>query len=149
MKSRRVSLFIATLASAALASCIKFGHFEKDRAAAISATETLHRLYNEEKYDLLYQISSRALQQSITLAHFKASISSTKLQAGKQISSKLVASSCLPNEVRLVYHSQFETGHFTESIMWSVPADTALLVMYQISPGHVPADKQAQKGCPV
>ena len=148
MKSPRTYLVMASLMSASLASCIKLGSFDKDRAAAISATQTLHRLYNEDKHDKLYQLGSHALQQGITLPQFKASIANTKLQAGKQISSTLMASSCFPNEVRLVYHAQFESGPFTESIMWAVPGDTALLVMYQISPGHIATDKEAQKACP-
>lgn len=137
------------LSSAVLGACdVKLGHFEKDRAAAMSATEKLHALYNEGKHDQLYELGSAALQQNITLEQFKASIANTRAQAGRQVSSKLVGSSCFPNEVRLVYHAQFEAGQFTESVMWAVPNDAARLVMYQISPGHVPTDKQAQKGCP-
>lgn len=140
---------VLAISSALLTACdVKLGYFEKDRAAALSATEKLHALYNDGKNDQLYDLGSPALQQAITLEQFKASIANTRTQAGKQITSKLIASSCFPNEVRLVYHAQFEAGPFTESVMWAIPGDKARLVMYQISPGHIPTDKTAQKGCP-
>ncbi|MFZ5565850.1 MAG: hypothetical protein ACOY95_02465 [Pseudomonadota bacterium] len=140
---------LLAISAALLSACdVKLGYFEKDRAAALSSMEKLHALYNEGKNDQLYDLGSPALQQAITLEQFKASIANTRVQAGRQITSKLIASSCFPNEVRLVYHSQFEAGLFTESVMWAIPGDTARLVMYQISPGHIPTDKQAQKGCP-
>jgi hypothetical protein len=149
MRTQRSLLATLVIASVPLVACdVKLGYFEKDRAAALSATNRLHTLYNEGKHDQLYELGSQAMQQSITRDQFKASLSSTRLQAGKQLSSALVGSSCFPNEVRLVYHSQFESGPFTESIQWALPGDTAQLVMYHISPGHAPTDKKAQKGCP-
>jgi hypothetical protein len=144
------SLFAVALSSMTLAACdVKMGSFEKDRTAAVSATKNLHVLYNGDRSDELYDLGAPVLQQNIGRDPFKSSIADTKSQAGKHISSTLVGSSCFPNEVRLVYHSQFEAGPFTESVVWAVPGDAARLVVYRISPGHVPTDKQAQKGCPV
>jgi hypothetical protein len=149
MRTPAQSLAILVIVSAALVACdVKLGFFEKDRAAALSATSKLHILYNEQKGDQLYELGSQGMQQSIPRPQFKESLANTRLQAGKQLSSTLVGSSCFPSEVRIVYHSQFESGPFTESILWALPGTTPQLVRYHIASGHAPTDKQAQKGCP-
>lgn len=149
MRLSLLALAVLTLVNVALTGCqVKVGNYDKDRAAAVSATRKLQLLYNEEKDDQIYRLGSPDFQRSVPAAEFRSSLASIRLQAGKQVSSRLVAASCFPNEVRLVYHSQFATGPVTEYVLWVVPGDVAQLVSYRLTTGHEPVDRASQKGCP-
>jgi hypothetical protein len=151
MKTTLSYLVVLTMSSLSLIACdvsLKRGSFQKDRAASISATERLHVFYNEERFDNFYDLGSPDFQKNFTREQFKASMANVRSTTGRHLTSKLVGSSCFPGEVRLLYHSSFGSGPFTEIVIWSLPGDKALLSMYSLEPDHVPLDKQAQKWCP-
>lgn len=139
-------LIVVTLA---VVGCdVRVGRFAEDRAVALTATQNLRDLYNKQEFERIYGLGAPVLRAQITPDAFVAAVASSMHQSGRFVSTNLVASSCFPNEVRLVYHSKFEKGEFTESILWAVPTNNAKLVMYKLSPGHAAADRSLQKNCP-
>lgn len=149
----RINAWLLVLAHSvvSLAGCdfgVKFGYFEKDRAAAISRTQDFRSLSDQREFDKVYELGSPAMLAAVSKEQFVEAASATAAHFGARKSSKLVASSCFPNEVRLVYHSEFEHGAATEWMIWSIPGKEARLTMYKVSPGLDPFDKQKQLGCP-
>jgi hypothetical protein len=139
------------LAGAVIAACdvqVKGGHFDKDRASALSRVQEFRRLYVDQNFSAIYALGAPAMKSAVTQEQFTATAQQSEAQFGKYKSSTLVASSCFPNEVRLIYHTQFEKQEATEMMVWAVPDNAALLLMYKISPGHAPFDKASQVGCP-
>ena len=135
----------------ALSGCdanVKFGNFEEDRARAISRTQEFRRLYDEKNFVGMYELGGPAMKSAVAQEQFISSAQASYSQFGKHKSSTLMGSSCFPNEVRLVYQSEFEQGTVTEWIIWQLPADKALLVMYRIEPGKAEFRKESQVGCP-
>jgi hypothetical protein len=127
---------------------VKLGTFEKDRKAAVARTEEFRVLSDEHNFSRIYELGAQAMKAAVSKDQFVASAKASSAHFGKRKSSKLVASSCFPMEVRLVYHSEFENGVATEWLVWHVPKDEALLSMYRIAPGIEPFDKDKQVGCP-
>lgn len=147
MRRRYISPLV--LIALALVGCeFKAGRFVEDRAAALAATQSLRDFYNQREFGRIYALGAPVLKDQITAEAFASAVAESMNRSGRFVSASLVGSSCFPREVRLVYHSEFENGKFTESILWAVPADSAQLVMYQLSPGHVATDKSSQKNCP-
>jgi hypothetical protein len=138
-------------AIAVLSGCdanVKLGNFAEDRARALSRTHEFRELYDIKNFVGLYELSAPAMKSAVTQEQFISSAQASLLQFGKRKSSKLVGSSCFPNEVRLVYQSEFEQGSVTEWMVWQIPKDTALLAMYKIELGHAEFKKESQVGCP-
>jgi hypothetical protein len=135
----------------ALSGCdanVKLGNFAEDRARAISRTQEFRQLYDEKNFVGLYELGGPAMKSAVTQEKFISSAQVSYSQFGKRKSSTLMGSSCFPNEVRLVYQSEFEQGTVTEWMVWQVPKEKALLAMYRIEPGKVEFSKESQVGCP-
>lgn len=133
-----------------LAGCdayVKLGNFDKDQTNALARVEEFRKFNDEQNYAGLYEIAAPALKSTVTREQFIATAQAYFDHLGKYKSSMLVGSSCLPNEVRLVYHTDFEKEKVTELIVWSVPKDEALLVFYQTIPGHDEVKQEGQVGC--
>lgn len=147
MRQHYLSLLLV-IALALIGCDVKVGRFAEDRAAALAATQSLRDLYNKREFERIYALGAPMLKDQITPEAFAAAVAESMNQSGRFVSANLVGSSCFPNEIRLVYHSEFEKGKFTESILWAVPANSAQLVMYKLSPGHAATDRSSQKNCP-
>ena len=133
-----------------LAGCdanVKLGTFDKDQTNALARVEEFRRVNDERTYAGLYEIAAPALKSTVTREQFIATAQAYSDHLGKYKSSTLVGSSCFPNEVRLVYHTEFEKEKVTELIIWSIPKDEALLMFYQTIPGHDEVKQEEQVGC--
>jgi glutaredoxin-related protein len=142
---------ILLLVGASLVGCevkLKAGYFDKDRANVLARIEEFRRFNDTQNYAEIYELGAPALKSAFTREQFIAAAQASSVQSGKYKSSTLMATSCFPNEVRLVYHTEFEKGNVTESMIWSVLNDKALLVLYRVSPGYDEVKKESQVGCP-
>ena len=151
MRAKIARLFCLCASSMALVACdvsVKAGYFEKDKASALARAAEFHRLYNAGAYDGIYEMGAPALKNAVTREQFVASAQASAEQLGKQKSSVLAAATCFPNEVRLVYHSEFEKGKVTEWMAWAVPSDKAFLVLYRVSPGYDEVKSDLPAKCP-
>ncbi|MDR3428787.1 hypothetical protein [Silvimonas sp.] len=140
------------LCAAALSACdahVKAGSFDEDKAQALNAVEKFRELYGKHDYTDLYDLGSAAMKASITRDQFISAAQTSMAQYGEYESSVLIASSCFPNEVRLVYDAKYQKANVREFMIWSIPGSQAQLTMYQIKTGQEPFDKASQVGCPV
>ncbi len=134
-----------------LAGCdvnVKLGNSDKDQTNALARVEEFRRFNDEQNYAGLYEIAAPALKSTLAREQFIANAQAYSDHLGKYKSSTLMGTSCFPNEIRLVYHSEFEKEKVTELFVWSIPADDALLVLYQTIPGYDEVKKDSQVGCP-
>lgn len=127
---------------------VKLGYFAEDRARAMSRTQEFRQFYDEKNFAGMYELGGPAMKSAVTQEQFISSAQASYSQFGKRKSSTLMGSSCFHNEVRLVYQSEFEQGTVTEWMVWQLPADKALLLMYRIEPGEAEFHKESQVGCP-
>lgn len=144
-----VFFFLSAVLLSACDAGVKVGYFDDDKVNALSGGQKFRKLYNEQDFAELYELGAPVMKSAVTREQFVASARLSAAQFGKYKSSKLIASSCFPNEVRLVYQSEYEKAKVTEFMIWSIPNNTAQLVMYQIALGHSEFDKESQVGCPI
>lgn len=140
------------LCALALSGCdvhVKAGYFEKDKDRALAGVEKFRVLYKEQNYAHLYELGSAAMKAAVSEDQFVAAAQVSKAQFGEYESSVLVASSCFPNEVRLIYDAKYQKANVREQMIWSVPAGQAELTMYRVDKEQDQFDKSSQVGCPV
>ncbi|MFZ6732250.1 hypothetical protein ACO0LG_10040 [Undibacterium sp. Ji42W] len=144
-------LVLALLGATMLSACdvhVKAGYFDKDKAQALASVDKLRTLYEKQDYARLYDMGSTAMKASVQKEQFATTVQTSLAKYGKYKSSVLIGSSCFPNEVRLVYNTEYENMKVMELMVWSLSNSDAGLVMYQISPGQSEFQKQSQVGCP-
>ena len=145
-------LFLPLVAFAALSGCdvsFKAGNFDEDKTMALTAVQEYRALHNQEDYSELYDLASPALKAAVSKDDFMSAARGATDQYGKYRSSVLVGSSCLPNEVRLVYDTEFEKAKVRELMTWSVAGSKAELSGYEVLANQAEFHKDRQVGCPV
>jgi hypothetical protein len=145
-------LVLMLLTVVALSACkarVKFGHFDEDKIQALAGVEKYRTLYQNQDYARLYDLGSSTFKSSVPKKQFVSAVQSEMAQYGKYKSSVLIASSCFPNEVRLVYDTQYESENVMELMTWSVPGSQAELMNYKVLPSQTEFHKELQEGCPV
>jgi hypothetical protein len=145
-------LVLPFLAFATLSACevrVKSGHFDEDRILALAGVAKYRGLYEKRDYERLYDLSSSALKAAVPKEQFASAVQSAMAQYGNYKSSALVGSSCFPNEVRLVYDTEYERAKVRELMTWSVTGSQAELTTYQVLPSQGEFHKESQVGCPV
>jgi hypothetical protein len=128
---------------------IKFGHFDEDKNLALAGVDKYRGLYEKQDYKHLYDLGSSALKEAVPEERFTSEVQSAMAQYGQYKSSTLVGSSCFPNEVRLVYDTEYEKAKVRELMSWSVSGSQAELTTYEVLPSQGEFQKQSQVGCPV
>ena len=116
----------------------KAGSFEEDKKAALLALDVFHQRLSNAQFEAIYENASDGLRAQ-PKEQLVAAMKQTHEQWGKLTSSKVVSSSCFPNEVRLLVEAQFEKGLAGEMIIWRVPDKEAHLEHFEIFPGPVKA----------
>jgi hypothetical protein len=89
------------------------------------------------------------MKASMPKEQFISAAQAVIAQLGRYKSSVLVGSSCFPNEVRLVYDTEYEKAKVRELMTWSVPDDQAELVAYEVAQDRDEFHSESQVGCPV
>jgi len=139
----------AALLLLALVGCdVKFGYFLKDRHTAEDAVADFRRFYAERNYTAIYDLGSPELKAAVSRDQFIAAAQASASHFGAHRSSSQAGASCFPNQVRLVYLTDYERGKATEWFAWSTAGDKARLVLYRISPGHDEVKNDASARCP-
>jgi hypothetical protein len=145
-------LVLSLLVFATLSACdvrIKSGNFDEDKALALAGVDNYRGLYEKQDYGHLYDLGSSAFKAAVLKEQFASAVQSAIAEYGKYKSSALVGSSCFPNEVRLVYDTEYERAKVRELMIWSVTGSQAELTAYQVLPSQGEFQKESQVGCPV
>jgi hypothetical protein len=136
---RRARYVIVALLLTASLGCrvgLKAGSHQEDKKAALAALDTFHQRLSDAQFEAIYEDASDSLRAQ-PKQELLAAMKQTRERWGKFVSSKVVSSSCFPNEVRLVVEAQFEKGLAGEMVIWSVPDKQAHLQHFQMFPGPV------------
>jgi hypothetical protein len=141
-------LVLATLLVTSL-SCqvrVKTVHNEDQKKAALAALALFHNRLSAGDFDAIYETFGDALRAQ-PKADILASMKATHDRWGKLINAEVKASSCFPNEVRLLVQAQFAKGEAGEMIVWQVSDERVLLQHFQIFPGAVKVSPGASNEC--
>jgi len=132
---------IVSLVLGTCAGCdfnLKAASFEEEKKAALVALDDFHRRLSDAQFEAIYENTSDSLRAQ-PKEQFVTVMKQTYERWGKLISSKVVSSSCFPNEVRLLVEAQFEKGVAGEIMVWRIPNKEAHLDHFEIFPGPVKA----------
>ena len=116
----------------------KAGYFEEDKNAAPVALGILHQRLSHAQFEAMYENASDVLRAQ-PKEQLLAAMKQTHEQWGKLTSSRVVSSSCFPNEVRFLIEAQFEKALAGEFTVLRVPNKEAHLQHFEIFPGPVTA----------
>lgn len=141
----KIGLVVAVLAicvSVASGVRIHFGYFSDDRAAAIAAEGTMMRQYNAKDFDAINDGAADALRSGVSRRQVTDAMKLTFDKFGTVVDDKEAATTCFPNQVRMVRWMRSANGSELTALMtWFVPdGKNAKLVLAQISPGHASFD---------
>jgi hypothetical protein len=151
-KNYRYLVLMLLGTAAMLSACdvhFKSGHFGEDKLRALAGVEKFRIFYEKQDFVRLYDLGSPVMKASMPKEQFISAAQTVIAQLGRYKSSVLVGSSCFPNEVRLVYDTEYEKAKVRELMTWSVPDDEAELGKYEIVPVQDEFHKESQVGCPV
>lgn len=121
---------------------IHFGYFADDRVAAIKAEDIMIRQYNAKDFDAIYNGAADALKAGVSRQQVTDAMKQTFDRFGAVVDDKEAATTCFPNQVRMVRWLKSENGGaLTALVTWFVPdGRNAKLVSAQISTGHASFD---------
>ena len=110
---------------------------------AESATVTLHERYNSGDFGQIYEQAAPGLRSAATAEQVFTQLEGMQSEFGKWQDGTLAASGCHANEIRLMFHSNFEKQPGTEYIVYRVDGSTASLLSFNVAPGHteIPAQQ--------
>lgn len=143
----RIALFLTSLTL--LASCEKTGivHYADHKRISDSALEQLHKEYNDQQFDQIYDASSHILKKQLDRQTFIAGFREAFSQLGPVTASSDIATACFPLEVRTVRYSKYERGDAGEMIIWSIEGGQAKLASFKLTPGKPAAPTAPYRGC--
>jgi|SRR3954471_3004536 len=133
---RRLTL-IAVLAS--LAGCtfnVKPIYDSKEKAKAEATVVQFHSLYNERKFDEIYERLDKQATQS--REQFMAATSDIASHWGKLQTTRLDEAKVFytsPIQVKMIYNSTFEKGNAQEWFTWNIYGEEVRLFEYNLTAG--------------
>lgn len=86
----------------------KVGYYDEQKTQALAGVEKFRMLYEKHDYARLYAMGAPAMRSSMSKDQFVSAVQTSITRYGRSKSAILVASSCFPNEVRLVYETEYE-----------------------------------------
>jgi hypothetical protein len=143
----RVALLLAGITL--LASCQKSGvvHYADHKKVSDSALEQLHKEYNAQQFDQIFDASSPILKEQLDRQTFIAGMREAFSQLGPIAESSEIATACFPLEVRNVRYTKYAHGDAGEMIIWSIDGGQAQLVSFKLTPGKPEAPTAPHRGC--
>ncbi|MFN2238762.1 MAG: hypothetical protein ABR524_05165 [Thermoanaerobaculia bacterium] len=109
---------------------------------AESATATLHERYNNGDFGQIYEQAAPGLRSAATAEQVFTQLEGMQSEFGKWQDGTLAASGCHANEIRLMFHSNFEKQPGTEYIVYRVDGGAASLLSFNVAPGHTEIPEQ-------
>ncbi len=131
----RIALLLTGLTL--LVSCEKTGivDYADHKRISESALAQLHKEYNDQQFDQIYDASSPILKKQLDRQTFIAGFREAFSQFGPITESSDIATACFPLEVRTVRYTKYERGDAGEMIIWSIEGGQAQLASFKLTPG--------------
>ena len=143
----RIALLLTC--STLLASCQKteIVHYSNHKKISDSALEQLHKEYNAQQFDLIYDASSSILKKQLDRQSFIAGFREAYSRFGPINESSDIATACFPLEVRTIRYIKYQRGDAGEMIIWSIEGEHAQLASFKLTPGKPDAPTAQYRGC--
>ncbi len=142
----KIAVAIAVLLSIGLLLKLKihFGYFADDKAASDSAEAVVIQRFNSGKFDAIYDSFADVAKKAVARKQAVDAMSETFDRYGSITEDIVGATTCFPQQVRMVRWLKSSKGDdLTAMMIWSVPdGEHAALVMMQIVPGHSPVNPE-------
>ena len=126
---------------------VHFAYYANDWKAADAATDVFHQYLAQGKFSSMYGMSSEALKQHQTEQEFIEAAEQAMQTYGPIKVARQLRAACFPNQVRLVYQTDFQNGKGIERLIWQVRENKAELVSYEIVPGEVDVSILPDSSC--
>ncbi|PMQ12629.1 hypothetical protein [Janthinobacterium sp. AD80] len=131
-----------------LGACdIHFGSFANDWKTADAATDVFHQYAAQGKFSAMYGMGSALMKQQQTEQEFVQAAEQGMQIYGPMKVARQLRAACFPNQVRLLYQTDFQNGKATEKLVWQVRGNKAELISYQVEPGEVDLDSLPDSSC--
>ncbi|HDR8929805.1 MULTISPECIES: hypothetical protein [Burkholderia] len=145
-KKWKIAGLIAVLISVGVLMKLKvhFGYFAHDKAASLSAERVAIQRFNNKQFDAIYDSFADNVRKSVSRPQAVESMKETFDQYGSITEDIEGATTCFPEQVRMVRWLKSAKGNdLTAMMIWFVPdGEKAELVMMQIVPGHSPVNPE-------
>lgn len=131
-----------------LGACdVHFGYYANDWKTADAAADVFHQYWTQGQFSAMYGMSSEALKRHQTERDFVQAAEQAMQIYGPIKESHQLRAACVPNQVRLVYQTDFRNGKASERMVLQVRDNKAELVSYEIVPGEVDASTLPASSC--
>lgn len=124
-----------------------FEYYADNWKAADAATDIFHQHWMQGNFSDMYRMSNNALKQHQTEREFIQAVEQTLHVLGPIKVSRQVRAACFPQQVRLVYQTDFANGKAVEKMTWEVHDNRAELASYEIVPGEVDLNSLPDSTC--
>ncbi|WP_332860386.1 hypothetical protein [Janthinobacterium svalbardensis] len=140
-------IYLLTLAVLLGACDVHLGYHADDWKTADAATDLFHKYSSQGQFSAIYGMASDALKNKLTEQEFvQAAEQSMQIYGPIKVARQLRAA-CFPNQVRLLYQTEFQNGQGMERLIWQVRGNKAELLIYEIVPGEVDVSTLPDSSC--
>ncbi len=138
------TIFIYLIGTTACIS-VKPIYYEDDKKIAESQVEKFHQLFNDEKYDEIYNLYTPKVQNQQSKEQFISVLQNFRASFGRIKNSKIVKSEVNPQAatrlVHMFYETEFEKGKKLEEFDCLVDGQNGIFDFYG-QPDKIPGNKE-------
>ncbi len=106
-------------------------YYKDDKAVAVRYVDNYRSLYNDERFEEMYALLSKRVQQEVAKEEFVSQMQKAKQSNGKFLNAHEIKSEVVPvgsaREVRIMYESEFELGPCSEGYAILVDGNNAII----------------------
>jgi hypothetical protein len=128
------SLCIVTLLSLCCLTVSRI-EFDEDRQTAVRETDNFHRLFNEQRFEDIYELTDKRASETKSKQGLISILSGLRNERGSASKSEVIDAKievrASYREIHLVFRTKFENGESIEKFTWYVSNDKASLFSYE------------------
>jgi hypothetical protein len=127
-----ISLLFCCLNTACIS--VKPIYYDDDKKIAEKHVEKFHQLFNDEKYDEIYNLYTPKIQNAQSKEQFAAALQKLRAEAGRIKNSKIIKTDVKPlassRLVHMFYETEFEKSKLFEEFDCLVEGENAVFDFY-------------------
>lgn len=135
-------LFLSVLTLSCVS--IKPVYFDDDKKIAMMKVDKFHQLFNDDKFDQMYDLFSLETRKDVSIQEFSKSFQQLKNETGKVKKSNVVSSDikveAAYRKVELIYKTEFENFTMREKFQCLVDGKDAVIDIYH-KPELIPSNQ--------
>ena len=134
---RGAGAMLIGFASLLMLGCVNVSRvdYDDDRRAAVAQTENFHRLFSEQKFESIWELTDEQARKTKSKDALIGALTAQRNNRGRVMSSSPVQSNVeargLYREVRVAFRTKFENSESVETFTWYVSDGKARLFAYE------------------